>query len=61
MTQKGSPFQNPARPVLILQAKPITKILTKSMPTKIVNFSLNFIISIQSFFYFTCQPSSVSK
>ena len=35
--QKGRPFQNPANPVLILQAKPITKILTKTIPTKIVN------------------------
>ena len=41
--QKGRPFQNPARPVLILQAKPITNIATRAMPKKIVIFSLNFI------------------
>jgi len=41
--QKGSPFQNPARPVLILQARPITNIATRAIPKKIVNFSLNFI------------------
>ena len=28
---------------------------------KIINFSLVFISLIQSFFYFTCQPSCVSK
>ena len=37
MIQKGRPFQNPARPVLILQARPITKIPTSAIPTKIVN------------------------
>ena len=41
--QKGRPLQNPARPVLILQAKPITNIETSTMPKKIVIFSLNFI------------------
>ena len=59
--QKGRPFQNPARPVLMLQAKPITNIATKTIPKKIVNFSLNFIIVIQSLFDFTCQPTCVSK
>ena len=44
MNQKGSPLQNPASPVLILQAKPITKVPTSAMPKKIVNFSLNFIL-----------------
>ena len=61
MIQKGSPFQNPARPVLILQAKPITNIATRVMPKKIVIFSLNFINLIQSLFYFACQPACVSK
>jgi len=37
------PLQKPARPVLILQAKPMTNIPTSAMPIKIVNFSLNFI------------------
>ena len=59
--QKGRPFQNPARPVLILQARPITNILRRAMPKKIVNFSLNFINLIKSFFYFTCQPTCISK
>ena len=61
MIQKGSPFQNPARPVLMLQAKPITNIVTRATPKKIVNFSLNFINLIQSLFYFTCQPTCISK
>ena len=43
MNQKGSPLQNPASPVLILQAKPITNIATRAMPNIIVIFSLNFI------------------
>ena len=41
--QKGRPFQNPARPVLMLQASPITNIATSTMPIIIVIFSLNFI------------------
>ena len=41
--QKGSPLQNPAKPVLILQASPIANIATKTTPITIVNFSLNFI------------------
>ena len=41
--QKGRPFQKPARPVLMLQARPITNIETRAIPKKIVNFSLNFI------------------
>ena len=41
--KKGRPFQNPASPVLMLQAKPITNIPTRDMPIKIVIFSLNFI------------------
>ena len=61
ITQKGRPFQNPARPVLILQAKPVTNIATRATPKKIVIFSLNFINLIQSLFYFTCQPTCVSK
>ena len=61
ITQKGRPFQNPAKPVLILQAKPSTNIATRVMPTKIVIFSLNFINLIQSLFYFTCQPTCISK
>ena len=61
ITQKGNPFQNPARPVLMLQARPITNIPTRPMPKKIVNFSLNFINLIQSLFYFACQPTCVSK
>ena len=59
--QKGRPFQNPASPVLMLQARPITNIPTSITPKKIVNFSLDFIILIQSLFYFTCQPACVSK
>ena len=59
--QKGRPFQKPASPVLILQAKPITNIPTSVIPKKIVNFSLNFINLIQSPFYFTCQPTCISK
>ena len=59
--QKGRPFQNPARPVLMLQAKPITNILTNAIPKKIVNFSLNFIFLIQSLLYFACQPTCISK
>ena len=43
ITQKGRPFQKPARPVLILQAKPVTNIPIKKIPKIIVNFSLNFI------------------
>ena len=43
INQKGSPLQNPARPVLILQAKPMTNIPTSVMPNTTVNFSLNFI------------------
>ena len=61
ITQKGNPFQNPARPVLMLQARPITNMLTRAIPKKIVNFSLNFINLIQSPFYFTCQPTCISK
>ena len=61
ITQKGRPFQNPARQVLILQAKPITNIATNAIPKKIVIFSLNFINLIQSLFYFTCQPTCISK
>ena len=61
INQKGRPFQNPARPVLILQAKPTTNILTNAIPKKIVNFSLDFINLIQSPFYFTCQPTCISK
>ena len=34
---------------------------TSATPKKIVNFSLNFIKPIQSFFYFTCQPTCISK
>ena len=48
MNQKGRPFQNPASPVLILQAKPITNMLKSARPKKIVIFSLIFI------FNFTC-------
>ena len=61
MIQKGRPFQNPASPVLMLHAKPITNIATSVMPKKIVNFSLNFINLIQSLFYFACQPTCISK
>jgi len=61
MTQKGILLLNPARPVLMLQAKPITNIATRAIPKKIVIFSLNFINLIQSLFYFTCQPTCVSK
>ena len=61
MTQKGRPFQKPARPVLILQAKPITNIPTNRIPKKIVIFSLNFIFHTQSSFNFTCQPTCISK
>ena len=43
INQKGRPLQNPASPVLILQAKPITNIETSNMPIRIVIFSLNFI------------------
>ncbi len=32
------PLQNPARPVLILQAKPKRNIPTSEMPKKIANF-----------------------
>ena len=45
ITQNGRPLQNPARPVLMLQAKPITKTPTRKMPIKIVIFSLNFIFN----------------
>ena len=38
--QKGSPLQKPARPVLILHAKPITNIEKRNTPKIIVNFSL---------------------
>ena len=44
INQKGRPLQNPASPVLILQAKPITNIETSDMPIRIVIFSLNFIV-----------------
>ncbi len=43
MIQKGMLLLNPARPVLILQAKPVTNIPTSTMPKRIVIFSLNFI------------------
>jgi len=43
ITQKGRPLQNPASPVLILQAKPTTNTETSAMPKTIVIFSLNFI------------------
>ena len=43
INQKGRPFQNPARPVLMLQAKPITNVETSAMPIIIAIFSLNFI------------------
>ena len=59
--QKGRPFQNPASPVLMLQARPITNIPTSAMPKKIVNFSLTFIVFIKSLFYFACQPACVSE
>ena len=61
ITQKGIPLQNPARPVLMLQANPITNIPTSAIPIKIVIFSLNFIIHTQSSFNFTCQPTCISK
>ena len=61
INQKGRPLQNPARPVLILQAKPITNVPTSAIPIKIVIRSLNFIIYIQSSFNFTCQPTCVSE
>ena len=61
INQKGRPLQNPARPVLMLQAKPITKIPTNAMPKKIVIFSLSFIIHAQSSFNFTSQPTCISK
>ena len=61
ITQKGSPLQNPASPVLILQAKPITKVPTSAMPKKIVNFSLNFIVNTLSSFNFTHQPTSIPE
>ena len=41
--QKGILLAKPAKPVLILQDKPMTNIPTSAMPKKIVNFSLNFI------------------
>ena len=43
ITQKGSPLQKPANPVLMLQAKPITNVETSAIPKNIVIFSLNFI------------------
>ena len=43
INQKGSPLQNPASPVLMLQANPITNIATRLIPIIIVIFSLNFI------------------
>ena len=61
INQKGRPFQNPASPVLILQAKPITNIATSVIPKKIVKFSLNFIVNTLLSFNFTCQPTSISK
>ena len=61
MTQKGILLLNPARTVLMLQAKPITNIETSAIPKKIVNFSLNFINLIQLPFDFTCQPTCISK
>ena len=59
--QNGRPFQNPANPVLMLQARPITNTPTRAIPKKIVIFSLNFINLIQSLFYFTCQPTCIPK
>ena len=50
INQKGSPLQNPARPVLILQAKPMTNTPTRATPKKIVNFSLNFIFFFNHLF-----------
>ena len=43
ITQKGKPLQKPARPVLMLQAKPIKNTPNKKIPKTRVNFSLNFI------------------
>ena len=48
-------------PSIMLQARPITNMPTSAIPKKIVIFSLNFINLIQSLFYFTCQPTCVSK
>ena len=59
--QNGRPFQNPANPVLMLQARPITNTPTRAIPKKIVIFSLSFINPIQSLFYFTCQPTCIPK
>ncbi len=50
INQKGSPLQNPASPVLILQAKPMTNIPTRATPKKIINFSLNFIFFFNHLF-----------
>ena len=61
INQKGSPLQNPARPVLILQAKPMTNIPTRATPKKIINFSLNFIVNTLSSFNFTHQPTSIPE
>ncbi len=55
------PLLNPARPVLILQAKPKRNIPTSAMPKKIVNFSLNFIVNTLSSFNFTHQPTSIPE
>ena len=44
INQKGSPLQKPARPVLMLHAKPITNVAKRNIPKIIVNFSLFFIL-----------------
>ena len=59
--QNGRPFQNPANPELMLQARPTTNTPTRAIPKKIVIFSLSFINPIQSLFYFTCQPTCIPK
>ena len=38
INQKGRPLQNPASPVLMLHAKPITNVETSAIPKKIVIF-----------------------
>ena len=42
--QKGRPLQKPAKPVLMLHAKPITNVAKRNIPKIIVNFSLIFIL-----------------
>ena len=49
ITQKGNPPQNPAKPEVILSARPKTKIMTSKVPMPAVNNLITGAIIIQSY------------